>query len=80
MGHYRYNGSYMTGEEYARCGKRATHVAEYPHHEPFYLCRKHAKIRCYVRELPNDKSSATAGQKTSSTEEKPRPPFAAAYG
>src|SRR5437868_3621974 len=32
------------------------------------------------KKLPNDKSSATAGGKPSSTKEKPRPPFAAAHG
>lgn len=34
------------------CGKPATHVAEYPGKPPSYFCRKHAKSRHFVRELP----------------------------
>lgn len=52
MGHYRYTGTRTTGEEFKRCGKKATHVAEYPDRPPFYLCRKHSKTRNYVSELP----------------------------
>jgi len=55
MGHYVNNGPRTSAEEYKYCGKKATHVANYPKNAPFYLCRKHAKSRSYVSELPNEK-------------------------
>jgi len=51
LGHYSYKGTRVTDEETKLCGKAATHVAEYPNHKPFHLCRKHAKTRQFVREI-----------------------------
>ncbi len=57
MGHYSWAPSGIDRGDMKLCGKRATHVAKYPKNEPFYLCRKHAKTRCYVSELPNAEAS-----------------------
>ena len=51
LGHYRNLGPRVSDEEFKWCGKPATHVANYPHHKPFYLCKKHSKSRLYVSEL-----------------------------
>jgi len=51
MGHYRAIGPRVDDSEFGWCGKLATHVAEYPGRPPSYFCRKHAKTRCYTREI-----------------------------
>lgn len=62
MGHYVWRRPGSDRGDIVKCGKRATHVANYPNSDgPFYLCRKHSKTRLYLSEL-NTTMSQPGGQ------------------
>lgn len=53
IGHYQWSPPGSDRGDVRRCGKPATHVAEYPGKPPSYFCSKHSHSRRYVRELSN---------------------------